>query len=131
VPPATKKAKKLLPTRALCERYDIVDRTVDRWVAQGILPAPTIINNRRYWPEDEIERRERAGMRPTSERAAACSRPKPPVRVSSSWRDRLLEEWQTADSEERERLLQIYKDKIDKLSSQERERLMEDLATLR
>ncbi len=117
MPAATKKPKKLLPTRALCERYDIVDRTVDRWVEQGILPAPTIINNRRYWPEDEIEKRERAGMRP-----------KPSTHKATSWRDRLLQEWATADSEERERLLQIYKDKIDKLSPQERERLMEDLA---
>jgi predicted site-specific integrase-resolvase len=58
------KKKRLLPTRSICERYDIVDRTVDRWVEAGVLPPPLVIRGRRYWHEDEIEARERAGMKP-------------------------------------------------------------------
>ena len=62
------KPKKMLPTRALCQRFGIVDRTVDRWVAAGVLPLPTWLNGRRYWPEAEIEKVERAavGAKPTS-----------------------------------------------------------------
>jgi DNA-binding transcriptional MerR regulator len=126
---ATKKSKKLLPTRALCERYDIVDRTIDRWVEQGILPAPTIINNRRYWPEDEIEKRERAGMHPAGGRAAACNRPKPPTRKSTSWQDRFLQEWAVANHAERERLMAVYEDAINELPPREREALMEKRET--
>src|SRR6266516_733687 len=51
-----------LTARRLCERYDVVVRTIDRWLGQGILPPPLIINGRRYWDEEEIERCERAGM---------------------------------------------------------------------
>jgi predicted site-specific integrase-resolvase len=58
--------KRLLPTRAICERYSVVDRTVARWVEAGVLPAPLVIRGRRYWHEDEIEARERAGMRPSA-----------------------------------------------------------------
>lgn len=49
-----------LTTRMLRERYNVTDRTVDRWVATGILPEPMRINKARYWDEDEIEQRDRA-----------------------------------------------------------------------
>jgi hypothetical protein len=41
----------LLPTRAVCSRYSVCSRTVDRWVADTRLafPQPTIINRRRYF----------------------------------------------------------------------------------
>jgi predicted site-specific integrase-resolvase len=65
------KPKRRLRTRSLCERYDIVGRTVDRWVEQGILPPPMKINGRRFWDEDEIEQRERDGMRPRKATAVA------------------------------------------------------------
>jgi DNA-binding transcriptional MerR regulator len=55
-----------LQTRSLCERYDVVGRTIDRWVEQGILPPPIIINRRRYWDEQELEQREREGMKPSA-----------------------------------------------------------------
>jgi DNA-binding transcriptional MerR regulator len=55
--------KRLLPIRAMCQRYgDVSDRTIDRWTAAGILPPPLIIRKRRYWNEEELEQRERAGM---------------------------------------------------------------------
>ena len=51
-----------LTTRALCERYSVSDRTIDRWLDAGILPPPMRINRRRYWDLEEIERRERDRM---------------------------------------------------------------------
>jgi hypothetical protein len=53
------------PARKVCDRYDIVDRTLDRWIADPAMdfPRPLIINNRRYFSEPELiawERR-RAG----------------------------------------------------------------------
>ena len=50
---------RMLPTRKVCERYDIVDRTVDRWVKAGILPLPVRINGLRYWRQHELEVSER------------------------------------------------------------------------
>jgi hypothetical protein len=44
-----------LSARALCDRYGVVTRTIDRWVQANILPQPTIINKRRYWDEAGIE----------------------------------------------------------------------------
>jgi predicted site-specific integrase-resolvase len=55
--------KRHLPIRAMCARYgDVADRTIDRWVAAGILPLPLVINGRRYWDEAELEKRERERM---------------------------------------------------------------------
>jgi predicted site-specific integrase-resolvase len=48
-----------LTCRALQERYGVVDKTIDRWVQAGVLPAPMYINRRRYWDADEIEHRDR------------------------------------------------------------------------
>ena len=67
-----------LTSRMLCERYNVVTRTIDRWTAAGILPAPLVINGYRYWDEDEVEQFERARMgagrtRPASGCAAAAS----------------------------------------------------------
>jgi len=65
-------SKRLLPIKAMCARYgDVVDRTIDRWTAAGILPEPLVINRRRYWDEEELERREREGMRRKGGEAAA------------------------------------------------------------
>jgi predicted site-specific integrase-resolvase len=64
-----------LTARRLCERYDVVVRTIDRWLEQGILPPPLIINGRRYWDEEEIERSERERM--TRRNAAANNPPSP------------------------------------------------------
>ena len=56
------------PARKVCARYDIVDRTLDRWLADPAMgfPRPIVINTRRYFSEPELvawERR-RAGKDP-------------------------------------------------------------------
>jgi DNA-binding transcriptional MerR regulator len=48
-----------LTSRALQQRYGVVDRTIDRWTEAGILPEPMRINKVRYWDEQEIERLDR------------------------------------------------------------------------
>jgi predicted site-specific integrase-resolvase len=57
--------------RYLCQRFGIVDRTVDRWIETGVLPQPIYINKRRYFDLQELDERmaNRAG-RPGSGRAA-------------------------------------------------------------
>ena len=51
---------KLLHLRAVCARYGISDRTVDRWVEAGVLPKPIYINGRRYWDAEELGQRDDA-----------------------------------------------------------------------
>jgi hypothetical protein len=53
-------SEKFHPTRALCQRYDVVPRTIDRWIDSGILPPPVWIGGRRYWPEDALLKLERS-----------------------------------------------------------------------
>jgi hypothetical protein len=45
-----------LPTRAVCERYGVCDRTIARWQANPTLnfPQPTIINGRKYFDDDQM-----------------------------------------------------------------------------
>jgi hypothetical protein len=60
------------PTRAVCQRYRIVDRTVDRWIKNPNVgfPEPDLeVNGRRYWKESTLQRFER--RRATSKREAA------------------------------------------------------------
>jgi predicted DNA-binding transcriptional regulator AlpA len=54
--------RRKLTSRALQQRYGVVDRTIDRWVEAGILPTPKRINKIRYWDEAEIEQLERERM---------------------------------------------------------------------
>jgi predicted DNA-binding transcriptional regulator AlpA len=49
-----------LPMRAMCERYGVVSRTIDRWTETGVLPSPLWINRYRYWDEAELEARDKA-----------------------------------------------------------------------
>jgi predicted DNA-binding transcriptional regulator AlpA len=51
---------KLLHLRAVCARYGISDRTVDRWVEASVLPKPVYIQGRRYWDADELGQRDDA-----------------------------------------------------------------------
>jgi excisionase family DNA binding protein len=46
----------LLPTRQVCERYHVTDRTIDRWIKDGKLgfPQPVMINKRRYFRERRL-----------------------------------------------------------------------------
>jgi hypothetical protein len=52
----------LVPSRKVQRRYDIVDRTLDRWVLNPTLgfPQPVIINRRRYWRVGELAAWERS-----------------------------------------------------------------------
>jgi predicted DNA-binding transcriptional regulator AlpA len=53
---------KLLHLRAVCTRYGISDRTVDRWVEAGVLPKPVYIQCRRYWSEESLDEYDRARL---------------------------------------------------------------------
>jgi len=48
-------------------RYDVTNRTLDRWIIseQRDFPKPIMINGRRYWDQAEVEawERSRAAMR--------------------------------------------------------------------
>jgi hypothetical protein len=58
-----KPAGRKLRTAQVRKRYDnICQRTVDRWVANGTLPTPEIINGRRYFDEEKLARKERERM---------------------------------------------------------------------
>ena len=48
-----------LPIRALCARYSVSSKTIDRWLETNILPLPLRINRYRYWDLDELEAFER------------------------------------------------------------------------
>jgi hypothetical protein len=54
-----------LSARKVWERYDVTDRTLDRWIASPEIgfPQPLIVNNRRYFSEPEliVWERQRAG----------------------------------------------------------------------
>ena len=52
-----------LPTREVRARYGgKSEKTIERWVARGVLPQPDWINGRRYWRRSVLEQYERAGM---------------------------------------------------------------------
>jgi predicted site-specific integrase-resolvase len=53
---------KKLPTHALCARYEVCSRTINRWTEAGILPPPLYVNKRKYWDLEEVERCERERM---------------------------------------------------------------------
>jgi DNA-binding transcriptional MerR regulator len=55
-------SEKFHPTRTLCQRYDVVPRTIDRWIDSGILPPPIWIGGRRYWSSSALEQIERAAI---------------------------------------------------------------------
>jgi hypothetical protein len=46
-----------LPTREVCARYLVVDRTIARWIENPELdfPKPTSINGRNYFDEHELD----------------------------------------------------------------------------
>jgi hypothetical protein len=54
------------------QRYKVVDRTFDRWVAEGSFPPPDWTHKgRRYWRRSTVEQHERNTIaRKTSEHAA-------------------------------------------------------------
>ena len=55
----------LVPTRDVLKRYSIVDRTLDRWLADPELgfPRPIIVRKRRYFRECKLAAWERQRAR--------------------------------------------------------------------
>jgi hypothetical protein len=53
--------KRALPTGKVGARYGVCARSVLRWEVQKVLPkADLIINKRRYWWEETLDRHDRA-----------------------------------------------------------------------
>jgi hypothetical protein len=52
----TRTARKLA-ARRVCQRYDVCDRTLDRWLLDPKLkfPKPMFVNKRRYFDENELD----------------------------------------------------------------------------
>jgi predicted DNA-binding transcriptional regulator AlpA len=48
--------KRLLQASGVCARYGRSSRTIDRWVAEGVIPQPRYIRGLRYWIEEELDR---------------------------------------------------------------------------
>lgn len=72
-----------LPTRLVCARYNICERTLARWIERADLgfPAAVKINNKRYWHLEHLQHWEReraafAARRPMLAPAASQSPPK-------------------------------------------------------
>ena len=49
------KRKSMLPKRLVAARYNVVPRTVERWIDAGIMPHPEYINKRTYWDEHTLD----------------------------------------------------------------------------
>ena len=60
-----------LPAKAVCARYGISDRTLDRWLENDSLnfPLPLLINGRRYFSEGDLQAFERARVTRKTEAA--------------------------------------------------------------
>jgi hypothetical protein len=57
---------KWLPVQGICKRYDIKERSVDRWVKAKILPDPVYIRGRRYWSSEQLDQRDEARLAVTN-----------------------------------------------------------------
>jgi hypothetical protein len=54
------KAKQYLKTRDLCERYRVVEKSIQRMRADGRLPEPDMWNGRSpLWSEESLDRHDR------------------------------------------------------------------------
>ena len=62
---------KWLPAKGVCNRYDISERTIDRWVETQILPTPVDIRGRRYWSSEQLDQRDEARLAVAHNRIAA------------------------------------------------------------
>jgi len=59
-------SRRRAPWRRIADLHGVTPRTMDRWVAAGIYPAPEYINGRKYGdldasPQHDQERQEAAG----------------------------------------------------------------------
>ena len=50
----------------LDRRYNKCRKTIDRWIEQGILPRPVVINGRWHWLRSELEQHERERIAATT-----------------------------------------------------------------
>ena len=52
----------MLPTRKVCERYDVCSKTISRWGDDDKMdfPKPTVIRGRKYFDEAELSAWEKA-----------------------------------------------------------------------
>ena len=53
-------SQKFLITRDVCTRYGRSDRTIDRWIQEGVLPKPVRIQKLRYWDKADLDQRDEA-----------------------------------------------------------------------
>lgn len=51
---------KFLTVREVCARYGRSDRTIDRWIAEGVLPKPIRIRSLRYFDKADLDQRDEA-----------------------------------------------------------------------
>jgi len=59
-PPYGAPARRLIPSRAVAERYGVHLRSVARWMARGVIPPPDqTINGRHYWYLETLEEADR------------------------------------------------------------------------
>jgi hypothetical protein len=80
-------ARRLIPSRAVAERYSVHLRSIARWMARGVIPPPDqVINGRHYW---FLETLEEADRQRTIE-AAAKGRPVKSTPAISSEKQELL-----------------------------------------
>jgi predicted site-specific integrase-resolvase len=69
-------SKTFLRKKRVAGRYDIDERTVDRWTKDGRLPPPTYRGRIPLWDETELDERdreatiERASRKPATEASA-------------------------------------------------------------
>lgn len=60
----TEEQRQLLPTRLVCRRYGVSDRTIARWGRDPELgfPPPIKINHRKYYDSAELTAFDRANV---------------------------------------------------------------------
>ena len=61
MPPIPKEqVSRVLPARAVADRYGVHLRSITRWVARGIIPKPDVtICGRRYWDPETLAQADR------------------------------------------------------------------------
>jgi predicted DNA-binding transcriptional regulator AlpA len=60
--PTAQANNRKLPTRQVCARYGVTDRTIARWMRDPDLnfPQPTVINGRNYFDDESLTMFDRA-----------------------------------------------------------------------
>jgi len=64
-------SKQFLRKASVAERYDITERSVDRWADDGRLPKPVYRGKFPLWDEDELTKSDRAAAAATRRNNAA------------------------------------------------------------